>query len=62
MTRASLPTTWRHLFKTRVRRAEVEAGIRDAICGHAPVPTAELRGRNRRGHGRGNFEIPVVHP
>jgi integrase len=32
---------WRHLFKTVARRAGIEAGIRDAICGHAPRSTAE---------------------
>jgi len=32
---------WRHLFKTVARRAGIEAGIRDAICGHAPRPTVE---------------------
>jgi integrase len=32
---------WRHLFKTRARRAGIEASIRDAIVGHAPRSTAE---------------------
>jgi integrase len=32
---------WRHLFKTVARRAGIESGIRDAICGHAPRSTAE---------------------
>jgi integrase len=32
---------WRHLFKTRARRAGIEASIRVAICGHAPRSTAE---------------------
>jgi integrase len=31
---------WRHLFKTIARRAGIKAGIRDAICGHAPRSTA----------------------
>jgi integrase len=31
---------WRHLFKTIARRARIEEGIRDAICGHAPSSTA----------------------
>ena len=32
---------WRHLFKTCVRRAGIEASLRDAICGHALRSTAE---------------------
>jgi integrase len=32
---------WRHTFKHRARRAGIEAGIRDAICGHAPRSSAE---------------------
>jgi len=32
---------WRHTFKQRARRAGIEPGIRDAICGHAPRSVAE---------------------
>jgi integrase len=32
---------WRHTFKVRCRRAGIEPGIRDAICGHAPRSVAE---------------------
>ncbi len=32
---------WRHTFKVRARRAGIEPGIRDAICGHAPRSVAE---------------------
>jgi integrase len=32
---------WRHTFKLRARRAGIEPGIRDAICGHAPRSVAE---------------------
>jgi integrase len=31
---------WRHLFKTIARRAGIEEGVRDAICGHSPRFTA----------------------
>jgi integrase len=27
---------WRHTFKQEARRARIEKGVRDAICGHAP--------------------------
>jgi integrase len=32
---------WRHTFKRRAARAKIEAGIRDAICGHAPRTVAD---------------------
>jgi integrase len=32
---------WRHTFKVRARRAGIEAGIRDAICGHTARSVAE---------------------
>jgi integrase len=32
---------WRHTFKQRARRAGIEPGIRDAICGHAPRSVPE---------------------
>jgi integrase len=32
---------WRHTFKQRARRAGIEPGIRDAICGHKPRGVAE---------------------
>jgi integrase len=32
---------WRHTFKRRARRAGIEPGIRDAICGHKPRGVAE---------------------
>jgi integrase len=32
---------WRHLFRTTARRAGIETGIRNAICGHAPGSIAE---------------------
>jgi len=32
---------WRHLFKQRARKAGIEPGIRDAICGHKPRGVAE---------------------
>jgi hypothetical protein len=57
------PNHWRHLFRTHARRAEVEVGIRDAICGHAPRPNSrELRGRNRQGHGRAILKFPWYIP
>jgi integrase len=33
---------WRHTFKRRAARAGIEAGIRDAICGHAPRAIADI--------------------
>jgi integrase len=33
---------WRHTFKRRAARAGIEAGIRDAICGHSPRTIADL--------------------
>lgn len=32
---------WRHTFKTRAARAGIEAGMRDAICGHSPRTVAD---------------------
>ena len=32
---------FRHLFKTVAARAGIEAGIRDAICGHSPRTVAD---------------------
>ena len=32
---------WRHSFKQRAARAGIEAGIRDAICGHIPRTVAD---------------------
>jgi len=32
---------WRHTFKRRAARAGIEAGIRDAICGHSPRAVAD---------------------
>jgi integrase len=32
---------WRHTFKRRAARARIEAGIRDAICGHSPRTIAD---------------------
>jgi integrase len=32
---------WRHTFKTRARRAGIEQGIRDAICGHSSRSVAQ---------------------
>jgi integrase len=32
---------WRHTFKRRAARASIEAGIRDAICGHNPRAVAD---------------------
>ena len=33
---------WRHTFKRRAARAGIEAGMRDAICGHSPRSIADL--------------------
>jgi hypothetical protein len=32
---------WRHTWKRRAARARIEAGIRDAVCGHAPRTVAD---------------------
>lgn len=32
---------WRHTFKTLAARAGIEAGMRDAICGHSPRSVAD---------------------
>lgn len=32
---------WRHTFKRRAARTGIEAGIRDAICGHSPQSVAD---------------------
>jgi integrase len=32
---------WRHMFKTRARRAGIDQGIRDAICGHSSRSVAQ---------------------
>jgi integrase len=32
---------WRHTFKGRAARAEIEPGMRDAICGHRPRTVAD---------------------
>jgi integrase len=32
---------WRHTFKTRARRAGIDQGIRDAICGHSSRSVAQ---------------------
>ena len=32
---------WRHTFKRRAARAGIDAGIRDAICGHSPRTEAD---------------------
>ena len=32
---------WRHTFKRRAARAGIEAGTRDAICGHSPRAVAD---------------------
>jgi integrase len=32
---------WRHTFKRRAARAGIEAGVRDAICGHSPRAVAD---------------------
>jgi integrase len=32
---------WRHTFKTKARRAKIEQGIRDAICGHSSRSVAQ---------------------
>ena len=32
---------WRHTFKRKAARAGIEAGIRDAICGHSPRSVAD---------------------
>src|SRR5690242_2159406 len=40
--RRSAPNhAWRHTFKRRAARAGIEAGIRDAICGHSPRAVAD---------------------
>jgi integrase len=33
---------WRHTFKRRATRAKIDAGIRDALCGHRPRTVADL--------------------
>jgi integrase len=33
---------WRHTFKRRATRAGIDAGIRDAICGHNPRTVADI--------------------
>jgi integrase len=33
---------WRHSFKRRATRAKIDAGIRDAICGHSPRTVADI--------------------
>jgi integrase len=33
---------WRHTFKRRATRARIDAGIRDAICGHSPRTVADI--------------------
>lgn len=33
---------WRHTFKRRAARAGIDAGIRDAICGHSPRTVADI--------------------
>ncbi len=33
---------WRHSFKRRAARAKIDAGIRDAICGHSPRTVADI--------------------
>jgi integrase len=33
---------WRHTFKRRAARAGIEAGVRNAICGHSPRDVADL--------------------
>jgi integrase len=32
---------WRHTFKAKARRAKIEEGIRDAICGHSSRSVAQ---------------------
>jgi integrase len=39
---------WRHSFKRRAARANIEPRIRDAVCGHAPRTQAE------------RYELPTV--
>jgi integrase len=39
---------WRHAFKRRAARADIESRIRDAVCGHAPRTQAE------------RYELPTV--